>query len=201
MSGLNASRTGPARPVRTPTQTGSRGRSESIVRGATPSPVTRLLLAASLSIDALACSSGPSARMIYSNRLDHLESIVTQTGVSLDTSRGGGGLRIDVNGTSTIRLVELRPHVDDAVALVYRGHLRSTDLQGRAYLAISCSTSAGQVVSAKGLDSAVTGSTEWTLQALRLSLDQPCETARLNVAVEGRGTVGVRNIALARVTR
>ena len=152
----------------------------------------------------LACSSpGPSARFIYFNRLDSMDTILTRTGVTLETGRGNRGLRIDAEGPRTIRLVEVRPDAAEGVELIYRGHLRSSALRGRAYFEIRCSLPGSGERLARGLKQAVTGTTDWVRQATPLVLgpEERCELVKLNVIVEGAGVVWVENIALARVTR
>ena len=81
--------------------------------------------------------------------------------------------------------------------LYYRGHLRSANLKGRAYFEIRCRVSDRELV-AKGLDQAVSGTTEWVRQAIpiRLETGKRAADVALDVVVEGTGTVWVDNIAL-----
>jgi hypothetical protein len=151
----------------------------------------------------LGCSSPrPSARFIYFNRLDSIDAILTRTGVTLDTEHGRG-LRIDANHQGTIRLVDVRPHAAEGIELVFRGHLRSRGLSGRAYFEMRCSVPGKGEHSARGLKQAVTGTTDWVQQATPLVLErgERCEIVQLNVVVEGAGVVWVENIGLAQVTR
>jgi hypothetical protein len=157
-----------------------------------------------LCLCSLACSSpGPSARFIYFNRLDSMDAILTRTGVALDTERGNRGLRIDAEGPRTIRLVEVRPDAAEGVELIYRGHLRSSALEGRASFEMRCSVPGQEERVARGSKQAVTGTTDWVRQATPLVVGpgERCEVVKLNVIVEGVGVVWVENIALAQVTR
>jgi hypothetical protein len=149
------------------------------------------------------CRRPQSARVIYLNRLDSIDAILTRTGVTLETDRGKGRLRIDAIGSATIRLAQFRPNNASGGTLVYRGHLRSEGLKGRAYFEMRCNILGKGEYSAKGLEQSVTGSQGWVSQATPLLLDKGdrCETMKLNLIAEGTGVVWVGNIAVAEVMR
>ena len=166
--------------------------------------VLRLSVCVIVSLCSGACSNDTgSARFIYFNRLDSIDGILTRTGVTLETERSNRGIRIDADGPRTIRLVEVRPRAAEGVELIYRGHLRTRSLTGRAYFEMRCGVAGKAEHSAKGLKQAVTGTTDWVRQATPLVLEREerCDIVKLNVIVEGSGVVWVGNIALAQVTR
>jgi hypothetical protein len=148
------------------------------------------------------CGCRPSARVIYLNRLDSPDNVSRQTGVTLDTtSWGRTTIRIDATGPTTVRLADVRPDGVDGGTLIYRGHLRASELRGRAYFEIQCTIVGKGGVSSKGLKDAVSGTTDWTRQATPIAIEgaHNVESVRLNVVVEGAGAVWVDNIALTRV--
>lgn len=150
-------------------------------------------------LGATGCSSGtPSARVIYSNHLDSLDTVLTRRNVTLQN----GSVRIDATEPTTVRLVEIRPNAPAGATLVFRGHLRSEALKGRAYFRICCSVPASTERCARGLSQSVSGTADWTTQATPLVLAQGerCETARLDVVIEGMGIVRVHNIAVGEIS-
>jgi len=163
--------------------------------------LARLALAFSLS--ALHCSGAP--QVLYHNKLESLDGLLTRDGVTLETQawQGRAGMRIEAHGPTSVRLAEVQTKGAEVVVLTYRGHLRAANLKGRAYLEMRCSIPGkGELVS-RALDAAVAGTSEWVTQATRLSLgNEPrAQTVRLNVQIEGSGVVWVSNVLLAQAAR
>jgi hypothetical protein len=149
------------------------------------------------------CSADYS-RVLYHNRLDSLDGVISTDGLTLDaaTSRGRA-LRIDSPGRRTVRLAQVRTDDADTVVLTYRGHLRAVGLTGRAYLELRCSLPGrGELVSSVS-HGPVSGTTDWINQVARLSLGgRPGpQTVDLSVEVEGVGVVWVDNVLLAQAAR
>ena len=158
-----------------------------------------------LSLSAVNCSGASSSpHVIYHNRLESLDGILIREGLTLDaaTSRGAA-IRIQSHGATTIRLAEVQTEPAEAVVLTYRGHLRTANLTGRAYLEMRCSIPGRAELFSRASEGPLTGTTDWVTQATRLSLgsQQRAQTVRLNVAIEGAGVVWVDNILLAQATR
>ena len=159
-----------------------------------------LLLGLTLSLIVLDCKSSP--HVLYQNQLVSLDGILTRDGVTLDTS-GGTAVRIESDGPRTVRLAEVQTEAAEAVVLTYRGHLRTANLKGRAYLEMRCSIPGKGELLARAPQGPSTGTTDWVTQVTRLSLgSQPRpQTVRLNVEIEGPGVVWVHNILLAQAAR
>src|SRR5712691_295637 len=153
----------------------------------------RLPIGLALSLIAVNCSGASSSpHVIYHNRLESLDDILTREGLTLDaaTSRGSA-IRIQSHGATTIRLAEVQTEPAEAVVLTYRGHLRTANLTGRAYLEMRCSIPGRGELFARASPS--TGTTDWVAQATRLWLgsQQHAQTVTLNVQIEGAGVVWV----------
>jgi len=150
---------------------------------------------------ALGCSNAQSPGVLYHNRLDSLDGILSNPGVTLDTSTPRGiALRIESQAPRSVRLAEVQTLDAQTVVLTLRGHLRAERLTGRAYLEMRCNMpQKGVLVSRATSQSEVAGTTDWVTQATRLSLgEQPGpQIVSLNVAIEGAGIVWVDNILLA----
>ena len=143
-----------------------------------------------------------AAHAIYTNRLNVLTATLAANGVTLDKTvpdAREGAIRIDANGPMTIHLADIQPEGGERVILTYRGHLRTAQLRGRAFLEMRCDTpvNARRVEFAAQAE-AVSGSSGWVSQTARcIPADgRPAQHAVLNVVVDGIGTVWVRNIAL-----
>jgi len=165
-----------------------------------------VVVAAALSLSALHCSGPLSApQVLYQNKLESLDGLLTRAGITLETQawQGRAGIRIDVHGSTGIRLAEVQTRGAAAVVLTYRGHMRSANLTGRAYLEMRCTPSGNRELVSRALDAAVSGTTEWVTQVTRLSLgNEPlAQTVRLNVQVEGAGIVWVQNVLLAQASQ
>jgi hypothetical protein len=164
-----------------------------------------LLLGLTLSLTVLDCAGAKSSpHVLYHNRLESLDGILTRDGVSLDaaTSRGPA-VRIESHGATTVRLAEVQTEAAEAVVLTYRGHLRTANLTGRAYLEMRCSIPGKGDLFARASQGPSTGTTDWVTQVTRLSLgnEQRAQTVRLNVQIDGSGVVWVHNILLAQAAR
>jgi hypothetical protein len=156
-----------------------------------------------LGLDILACTpTGGSTSVIYSNYLTSLDGVITREGVTLDATispRGYGTIRVDAARPLTVRLVEVRPPQVQNSTLTFRGHLRAKNLQGRAYLEIAGTIPGKGEFSSRGLQSAISGSTEWTSQrtTFEITSGNQVEIVHLNAVIEGTGIVWIGPILLA----
>ncbi|HSF20034.1 MAG TPA: hypothetical protein VLK65_31245 [Vicinamibacteria bacterium] len=160
---------------------------------------------------ALGCASpGAEPKAIFSSALNSVEDILTRDGVAVDrevSHDGQGAIRIEAEGdaatSTTVRLAEVEPKDAENVTLTYRAHLRSEGLTGKAYLEMWCSIPGKGEFFSRALDSPLTGSTEWVTQETPFFLDegQRAQTVKLNLVIEGSGTVWVDDIVLVQAER
>lgn len=153
-----------------------------------------------------ACSSPSGEELLYSNTLDDDAKTLTQDGVTVDSeisADGGGSLRIATTEARTIRLAEVQPTDAENVLLVYRAKLRAQDLQGKAYLEMWCVVPGHGQSFSRALENPITGTTEWVSQQTPFVLKsgQKAELVKLNLVVEGRGTVWIDDLELAMTRR
>jgi hypothetical protein len=133
--------------------------------------------------------------------LDSLKNLVTQSGVELDkqdSSDGHGSLRINSAGTSTVRLFEVEsPGIENA-RLIYQARIKTRELQGKAYLEMWCRFPGKGEFFSRALNQTYGGSTEWstTETPFFLQAGQNPDLVRLNLVVEGAGTVWIDDIRL-----
>jgi hypothetical protein len=152
----------------------------------------------------LSCSpSVTSEEILFENSISDLSDVVTRSGVELDTqvtSDGDGSIRIRADGPTTVRLFEVEGiDVDDA-RLVYRARLRTEEARGQVYLEMWCRFPGSGEFFSRALHSPISGSTEWVSQETPFLLEknQKPDLVRLNLVIDGAGTVWVDEVVLAR---
>ena len=168
----------------------------------------RLLLGAVLSLAGfIGCSPAvTSEEVLFEAPIDDLSGVLTRSGVELDTqisSDGSGSIKIIADGPTTVRLFEVADiDVDDA-RLAYRARLRTEGVQGKVYLEMWCRFPGGGEFFSRALDSPVSGSTEWVSQETPFFLEknQKPDLVKLNLVIDGSGTVWVDEVKLARSAR
>jgi hypothetical protein len=119
---------------------------------------------------------------------------ITRDGVSPE----GNGWRIDAREPRTVRLFEVAsPGVEQCV-LTYRARMKSVNVQGPAYLEMWCRFPGRGEFFSKGIPQAVTGTTDWASYETPFFLKQGQrpDLIKLNLAVQGSGTVWIDGVAL-----
>jgi hypothetical protein len=152
----------------------------------------------------LACSpSVTSEEILFENSISDLSGVLTRSGVELDTqvtSDGDGSIKIRADGPTTVRLFEVEGiDVDDA-RLVYRARLRTEEARGQVYLEMWCRFPGGGEFFSRALHSPISGSTEWVSQETPFFLEknQNPDLVKLNLVIDGTGTVWVDEVVLVR---
>jgi len=111
-------------------------------------------------------------------------------------STGPDGWLIDVAEAQTVRLFEMENVNIDQCVITYRAMLKSENLKGRAFLEMWCRIQGRGEFFSKGIRQPVRGTTDWATYEIPFYLKkgQLCELIKLNVAVEGRGKVWIKDI-------
>jgi uncharacterized protein (TIGR03067 family) len=101
-------------------------------------------------------------------------------------------------GTAKVTLFDVTDFNSDACLVTYRATMAS-DLVGKAYLEMECDF-AGKRAYSKGLAMPVRGRSEWASYetSFRLEKGQRPDRIRLNVVIEGKGPVWIKDIELLR---
>jgi hypothetical protein len=135
--------------------------------------------------------------------LDSMEGVLTREGVAFDeliSSDGGGSLRIQSASTDkvTVSLIETGPLMVENMILIYSAQLRTENLSGKAYLEMVCNIPGRGEFFSRGLEQSVEGTTDWTTAQTPFTLKpgQRPANARLNLVIEGAGTVWIDDIKL-----
>ncbi len=133
--------------------------------------------------------------------LDDLQGLITQSGVSVDkaiSSDGNGSLRIDASGPTTVRLFETGDVDIENARVIYQAKLRTDDVEGQVYLEMWCHFPGKGEFFSKGLMTPLTGTTDWTTAETPFLLregENP-DNIRLNLVIDGKGTVCIDDIRL-----
>jgi len=133
--------------------------------------------------------------------MNDMHDVLTRAGVELDTdisSDGGGSLRITANQATTVRLFETGELDVENARLSYQAKLRSENLQGKVYLEMWCHFPGKGEFFSRALDTAVSGTVEWASQEAPffLKTGENPDNVKLNLVIEGSGTVWVDDIRL-----
>jgi len=135
--------------------------------------------------------------------LDSTTSVITQDGVEFDkiSTDGNGSLKILADSTDkrVIRLFETGPIDIEERVLIYSAKIRTEKLYGKAYLEMWCEIPGKGEFFSRGLEQPITGTTVvWTTAQtpFRLEAGQRPSNVKLNLVIEGVGTVWIDDIKL-----
>lgn len=110
--------------------------------------------------------------------------------------REDGGWKLPVTQDRVIRLLELpNPGVQNGM-ITYRARMKSENVEGKAYLEMWCRFPGKGEFFSKGVDKPVRGTTDWAAYEIpfRLEKGQTPDLVRLNVNIEGKGTVWIKDV-------
>ncbi len=110
-----------------------------------------------------------------------------------------GGWFVDVGESQTISLFEIEVADIDNCMLTYRANLKSEDVQGRSFLEMWCRLPGQGEFFSKGFHNALKGTNDWASCEVPFYLKrgQRPDLIKLNLAVEGRGKVWIKNMELS----
>jgi hypothetical protein len=163
---------------------------------------TRVVL--TLAFIVLGCEHpGTSTEELKRFPIANLENVLTRSDVSFDqaiSSDGNGALKIVANQPATVRLFEVRNLNVENARLLYQARLRTEELEGQVYLEMWCHFPGLGEFFSRGLHAPLSGSVEWTMQEIPFFLQQGQnpDVVKLNVVVNGKGTVWVDDVVLSK---
>jgi hypothetical protein len=137
-------------------------------------------------------------------RLNDMEGIPSQSGLEIDrdiSSDGNGSLRIEVTQPTTIRLFETGDMDIESARLVYQAKVRTENVRGKVFLEMWCCFPDKGEFFSKGLMQSLTGTVDWiTLKTpFLLKEGENPDNIKLNLVIDGRGTVWIDDIKLLKV--
>ncbi len=133
--------------------------------------------------------------------VDSMEGIITQSGVEIDeqvSSDGGGSLRITATEPTVVRLFETGDLDIENASLIYRARVRTENVDGKVYLEMWCSFPGEGEFFSRGLQTPLTGTTDWTTEQIPFFLKKGGnpDNVKLNLVIDGTGTAWIDDIKL-----
>jgi hypothetical protein len=124
------------------------------------------------------------------------ERTIAQDGVCVDTD----AIRIESTGGRTLRLYDVKDPGVQQCMVTYRAEMKAEKVEGRAFLEMWCSFSGRGEFFSKGLQQPLSGTSDWARFEIPFYLKpgQTPDLIKLNLVVEGRGVVWMKNIELLR---
>jgi hypothetical protein len=162
------------------------------------------IIIAALVLGALGCSEPRVQETpLQQFALNSTDGIISRSNVQLDrdiSHDGQGSLRIDATAPIQIRLLELNNIDVEKAVLIYRAKLRSENLDGLAYLEMWCRFPGKGEYFSRNMATPVRGTTEWTSEETPFYClkGQRPDLVKLNLVVEGTGTVWIDDIDLVK---
>ena len=135
--------------------------------------------------------------------IDSMEGIITRSGVGIDrdiSSDGNGSLRITATKPAVIRLFEIGDMDVENARLIYQAQVRTENVEGQVYLEMWCHFPGKGEFFSRGLQTPLTGTTEWTTEETPFFLkkgENP-DNLKLNLVINGKGTAWIDDIRLLR---
>lgn len=107
---------------------------------------------------------------------------------------------VEAQKETTVSLFELKTAALEPCILTYKANAKAEGLEGKAYLEMQLKFPKLGEHSAKGVNTSITGSTDWTPLEAPVLLDggQVPDKLKLNVVVEGQGTVRMKDVEVLR---
>ena len=133
--------------------------------------------------------------------IDALDGIITQSGVQIDnviSKDGKGTLKIGAAEPTVIRLFETGDIDIQDARLIYQAKVRTEGVQGQVFLEMWCHFPGKGEFFSRGLQSPVSGTTEWTSVETPFFLQkgENPDNVKLNLVINGTGTVWIDDIHL-----
>jgi hypothetical protein len=161
--------------------------------------VCGLILAAAISCG----RTTPKDIVLRTFPCDGLDGLIGVTGIEADTrvkSEGKGSLKISLTEPAVVRLYETGDIDIEEASLVYLAKVRTEGVQGRVYLEMWCHFEGKGEFFSRGLDSPLSGTNNWASLEIPffMKAGENPDNIKLNVVVEGTGTIWVDDIRLVK---
>jgi hypothetical protein len=133
--------------------------------------------------------------------LDNLENVVVPSVGVLDeeiTSDGKGAFKVLTTKPTVLKLFEVNDIDIEDAQLIYQARLKTEGVEGTVYLEMWCIFAEEGEFFSRGLQDPLSGSGDWTLRETPFFLQkgQNPDSVRLNVVIDGKGTVWVDEVRL-----
>jgi hypothetical protein len=133
--------------------------------------------------------------------LNSSDNIITKTGVEFDntvSADGKGSLKMKVETPTVIKLIETGDIDIENAKLIYKADLKTKNVIGNVYLEMWCRFNDKGEYFSRALYDPLTGTVDWKSQQTPFFLKegQNPDNIKLNLVINGQGTVWIDNIKL-----
>jgi hypothetical protein len=135
--------------------------------------------------------------------IDTMEGIITLSGVEIDkenSSDGKGSLKIAAAHPAVVRLFETGDVDVENARLIYQAKVRTEGVEGQVYLEMWCHFPGKGEFFSRNINTPVSGTTNWMSMETPFFLkkgENP-DNVKLNLVINGKGTVWVDDVRLLR---
>jgi hypothetical protein len=161
------------------------------------------IVLAAVAVLCTAVSAGVSGQVedVARYRLDSLEGVISRSGLEFDaaiSSDGNGAVKIVSSKPQKARLFETGDIDVENTRLIYSAKIRTENVDGRVYLEMLCHFDGKGEFFSRALNDPISGTTEWISQETPFFLQkgENPDNVKLNVVIEGTGTVWIDDIRL-----
>lgn len=126
------------------------------------------------------------------------DQVISRADISAEAA--SGAWRLTPSARQTYRLFEVPvPNIEQCM-ITYRAQMKAESLEGRAYLELWCRIPGRGEFFSKGLVHPLSGSAGWASYEIPFYLrkGQMADMLKLNLTVEGKGTIWIKDIELLR---
>ena len=152
-----------------------------------------------------AIEASAAESVIKSFNCDSTNGVISRDGVSVESDLGKSALKLSCpEGKSvTFRLFEIDGLNVDNARLLYQAKIKSENVGGKAYLEMWCRVKGKGEFFSRGMDQTLHGTNNWTSQEIPFVLKkgQHADLVKLNVVIEGGGTVTIDDAQLVKATK
>ena len=142
---------------------------------------------------------GPGSIPLAIRRFTTFDPALSRDVLAID----GDGWVIQATEPVVTRLFEVPDPGAEQCMLTYRAAMKSQDLEGRAFLEMWCRLPGRGEFFSRGLNRPIRGTTDWSSYEIpfRLKKGERPDLIKLDLAVEGRGKVWIKDIELLKTPR
>jgi len=156
-----------------------------------------------ISLILTSCAKHQEEGVIRQFPLDDMSGVIYQSNMQIDknvSSDGKGSLKIEAAQPITVPIFEINDLKIDNAKIFYQAKVRTQNVIGQVYLEMLCHFPNKGEYFSRNQASLITGTTDWTNQETPFILQkgEAPDIIKLNLVINGSGTVWIDNIVLAR---
>ncbi len=146
------------------------------------------------------CGGQTPIETIKSEPVDNLDQVISKDGIEFDqavSTDGNGSIKINAD-SSVVNLYEFNDIDVENALLTYQAKVKTEDFRGIVFLEMWCGFEGIGEFFSRDLASPTSGSSDWKTQTTFFMLEkgQNPQVVKLNVVINGTGTVWVDDIKL-----